>query len=480
MIRDLLPRAFAVSFLVCLLANGAGISGAAEARPNIVFILADDLGLGDLGCYGQEKIKTPRIDRLASEGMRFTRFYAGSPVCAPSRCTLMTGLHQGHAYIRSNRGVKPEGQEPIPADTVTLVGLMHKAGYATGAFGKWGLGPMESSGDPLAHGFQQFLGYNCQSHAHNFYPVRLWKNHEQLELPGNTGGTTGKTYSHDAIEQGALAFLRENRERPFFLYLPFTIPHLALQVPEDSLAEYAGKFEERPYTGKQYQPHPQPKAAYAAMITRLDRTVGRIVGLIDELKLTDNTLICFTSDNGAGEDGFAGLHTAFFRSMGDLRGWKGSMYEGGIRTPFIARWPGKIKPGSKSDLPAAFYDILPTLCDVAGVEQPKNIDGLSIAPTLLGASEQRKHEHLYGEFPGYGGWQAVWIGKWKGLRKGLQKGPAEIELYNLEQDPSEKNNVAGMHPDLVSRIAAIMAKEHEPSQLFPMKGLDAAPSGVGG
>jgi arylsulfatase len=474
MIRRLLGLPL-IAFVIAL-ASG---SDAAETRPNIVFILADDLGLGDLGCYGQEKIKTPRIDRLATEGMLFTRFYAGCPVCAPSRCTLMTGLHQGHAYIRSNRAVKPEGQEPIPANTVTLVGQMRKAGYATGAFGKWGLGPMLSSGDPLEHGFQRFLGYNCQSHAHNFYPVRLWNNHEQLELPGNTGGTTGQTYSHDVIEEGALAFLRENQNHPFFLYLPFTIPHLALQVPEDSLAEYDGKFEEQPYAGKQYQPHPKPKAAYAAMISRLDRTVGRIVDLLENLKLTDNTLICFTSDNGAGEDGFAGLHTAFFRSMGNVRGWKGSMYEGGIRTPFIARWPGKIAAGSKSDLPAAFYDLFPTLCDIADVNYPTNLDGLSIKPTLLGEGKQPTHEYLYCEFPGYGGWQAVWLGKWKGLRKNLQKGLSEIELYNLESDPSEQENIAAKEPKLVGRLAAIMAKEHVPSQLFPMKGLDAAPTKAG-
>jgi arylsulfatase A len=474
MANSVCTRLVTSGLVFLLLALSAASGHAAEVRPNIVFILADDLGVGDLGCYGQKKIKTPHIDRLAAEGMRFTRFYSGSPVCAPSRCTLMTGKHQGHAYIRDNRAVKPEGQEPIPADTVTLVRRMRDAGYASGAFGKWGLGPMESSGDPLSHGFQHFLGYNCQAHAHNFYPTWLWKNHARIPLAGNTGGVSGKTYSHDVIEQGALAFLRENRSRPFFLYLPFTIPHLALQVPEDSLAEYEGKFEEQPYTGTRYQPHPQPKAAYAAMITRLDRTVGRVIDLLAELKLSENTLICFTSDNGAGEDGFAGLHTAFFKSMGELRSWKGSMYEGGIRTPFIARWPGKIRPGSTSDLPAAFYDVLPTMCDVAGLAPPEQTDGFSLKPTLLGSGKQEKHEYLYCEFPGYGGWQAVWLDNWKGLRKGLQKGLSKIELYDLGFDPSEQENVAAMRPELVERIAAIMAKEHQPSPLFPIKGLDAA------
>lgn len=465
--------------LACLATADSAASAAEPARPNIVFILADDLGVGDLGCYGQQKIKTTRIDRLAAEGMKFSRFYAGCPVCAPSRCTLMTGKHQGHAFIRDNKAMKPEGQYPIPLDEVTLFDLFKKAGYATGAFGKWGLGPMESTGDPLTHGVQSFFGYNCQAHAHNFYPTTLWKNHEKIELPGNTGGVTGKTYSHDLIEEATLAFLRENKSKPFFLYVPFTIPHLALQVPEDSLAEYEKAFDETPYTGKQYQPHPKPKAAYAAMITRMDRSVGRIVDLLEELKLTDNTLICFSSDNGAGQDGLAGLHTAFFQSMLNMRGWKGSMYEGGIRTPFLARWPGKIKAGTSSDLPGNFADVLPTLCDIAGLTAPANIDGYSIKPTLLGTGEQKKHEYLYCEFHGYGGWQGVWLGNWKGLRKDLQKGPSSIELYDLAADPSEKEDLAAKNPDLVARIAEIMKKEHTKSELFPIKGLDgvaAAPA----
>jgi len=468
--------------LACYSVAFAAPARAADApRPNIVFILADDLGVGDLGCYGQQKIKTPRIDRLATEGMKFTRFYAGCPVCAPSRCTLMTGKHQGHAFIRDNKGMKPEGQYPIPADEVTLFDLLKKAGYATGAFGKWGLGPMESTGDPLAHGVDSFFGYNCQSKAHNFYPKTLWKNHQLVELPGNSGGVTGKTYSHDVIEEATLGFLREQAkgdkgqaQKPFFLYVPFTIPHLALQVPEDSLAEYERAFEETPYAGKAYQPHPKPKAAYAAMITRMDRSVGRIVDLLEELKLADNTLICFTSDNGAGADGFAGLHTEFFQSMLNLRGWKGSMYEGGIRVPFVARWPGKIKAGTTSDLPAAFSDVLPTLCDVAGVPTPAGIDGLSIKPTFLGVGDQPPREHLYCEFAGYGGWQAVWLGNWKGLRKNLQKELSAIELYDLANDPSEKTDLAAKHPDVVAKIAEIMQREHTPSALFPMKSLDRA------
>jgi arylsulfatase A len=271
----------------------------ARNAPNIILILADDLGWGDLGSYGQTKIKTPHLDRLAAEGMRFTQFYSGSPVCAPSRCTLMTGKHGGHAYIRNNRETQPEGQWPIPASEVTIAELLKSRGYATGAFGKWGLGFVGTEGDPNKQGFDLFYGYNCQREAHNFYPDHLWRNSERVELEGNTRGLTGKHYSHDLIEAEALRFIRDNKDRPFFAYVPFTIPHLALQVPEDSLAEYVGKLDDQPYNGKNgYLPHPTPRAAYAAMITRMDRSVGRMMALLRELELDASTLVIFSSDNG--------------------------------------------------------------------------------------------------------------------------------------------------------------------------------------
>ncbi|HEX4948133.1 MAG TPA: arylsulfatase [Blastocatellia bacterium] len=456
----------------------------ARNQPNIIFILADDLGWGDLGSYGQTKIKTPHLDRMAAEGMRFTQFYAGSPVCAPSRSVLMTGKHGGHAYIRDNREIKPEGQEPIPASEVTLAELLKSQGYVTGGFGKWGLGYPGSEGDPNKQGFDLFYGYNCQREAHNFYPDHLWRNQEKVMLAGNDRGLTGKQYSHDLIEAEALQFIKANKDRPFFLYAPFTIPHLALQVPEDSLREYVGKWDDPAYDGKNgYLPHPTPRAAYAAMVTRMDRSIGRMMALIKELGLDNNTLVMFASDNGGafGEvtkefefnpGRMGGTDYVFFGSTGKFRAFKGSVYEGGIRVPFIARWPGKIKAGTVSHLPAVFYDVLPTLCEVVKLEPPKNIDGVSLLPTLLGKGKQRQHEFLFWDFNGYGGQQAVRIGDWKGLRRNLQRGNTKIELYHLANDIGEQYDVADKHPDLVQRVAAIMAREHTRSPVFPMKFLD--------
>ena len=445
---------------------------AADKPPNIVFVLADDLGCFEVGCYGQKKIKTPNIDKLAAEGMRFTQFYAGNAVCAPSRCCLMTGKHPGHAFIRNNSEVMPEGQRPIPADTVTIAKLLKAKGYATGATGKWGLGNMASEGSPLKQGFDMFFGYNCQRHAHNHYTSWLWKNNEKIKLEGNTDGDTGKTFSHDLMEAEALAFIKANKDKPFFLYVPFTVPHVAVQVPEDSLNEYKGKWDDPPYKGeKGYRSHPHPRAAYAAMVTRMDRSVGRIMDLLKEMKLADNTIVFFSSDNGPTHN-VGGADSTFFESAGPLRGLKGSLYEGGIRTPFIARWPGKIKAGTTSDLPGGFPDVMPTLAELAGTEVPKDIDGLSIVPTLLGKGEQKKHEFLYFEFSGYGGQQSLRMGGWKAVRQNLNKGFVATELYNLKDDIGEKTNLAGKHPDVVAKAEKIMKEQHVPSALFPLKGID--------
>ena len=456
----------------------------AQGKPNVILIMADDLGWGDLGSYGQTKIKTPNLDRLAAEGMRFTQFYSGSPVCAPSRSVLMTGKHGGHAYIRNNREVQPEGQWPIPASEVTIAELLKSQGYATGAFGKWGLGFVGTEGDPNKQGFDLFYGYNCQREAHNFYPDHLWRNNQRVVLEGNDRGLTGKHYSHDLIEAEALRFIRDNKDKPFFAYVPFTIPHVALQVPEDSLAEYVGKWDDPPYDGKNgYLPHPTPRAAYAAMITRMDRSVGRVMALLQELKLDENTLVIFTSDNGGafGEvtkdfefkpGRMAGTDYVFFGSTGKFRAFKGSVYEGGIRVPFIARWPGRIKEGMVSELPAVNYDVLPTLCEVAGVKPPSSTDGVSLLPTLTGRGQQVRHEFLFWDFGGYGGQQAVRMGDWKGVRRNLHLGNTQIELYNLATDIQERQDVAAQHPDIVRRIAAIMQREHVPSDVFPIKVLD--------
>jgi arylsulfatase A len=450
---------------------------AAPRKPNVILILADDLGYAELGCYGQKKIRTPNLDRMAAQGLRFTQFYAGSPVCAPSRCALMTGKHGGHAAIRDNREFKPEGQEPLPVGEVTVADLLRKQGYDTAAIGKWGLGPPGSEADPNKRGFDLFFGYNCQRHAHNHYPTYLWRNDKRVELEGNTGGATGKQYSHDLLEAEALKFIREHKDGPFFLYLPFTVPHVAIQAPDDDiLAMYKGKWDDPAYDGKKgYQPHPSPRAGYAAMVTRLDRSVGRVLDLLRDLGLEDNTLVLFTSDNGPTHDKVGGSDSEFFESAGPLRGLKGSVYEGGIRVPCLARWPGRVKAGSVSDLPAYFPDLLPTFLDVAGAADavPKGLDGHSIAPELFGQAEkQKRHEYLFWEFAGYGGQQAVRLGDWKGVRRDLQKGKAKLQLYDLAADVGEKNDVADQHPDVVRRLEKILDTDRVPSKVFPIKGLE--------
>jgi arylsulfatase A len=443
-----------------------------ERPPNIVFILSDDLGYGELGCYGQKKIRTPCVDRMASEGMRFTNFYCGSAVCAPSRCAFMTGKHTGHAWVRDNREMKPEGQTPISADTVTVAELLKARGYATGAIGKWGLGGPGSTGDPNRRGFDLYFGVNCQRVAHNHYPTYLYRNEERVQLPGNDGTYTGRQYSHDLFEKEALDFIRARKDKPFFLYVPFMIPHVALQVPEDSLAEYKGLWEEKPYVGdKGYMPHPMPRAAHAGMITRMDRSVGRILELLANLGLDRDTIVIFSSDNGS-IDAVGGHDLEFFEANGPLRGQKALLYEGGIRIPFVARWPGHIKAGAVNDLPGAFYDLLPTFCGLSGAAVPKEVDGLSLVPTLTGADGQVRHEFLYWEFPSLGGQQAVRMGDWKGLRSDLLKRPSEVQLYDLSRDVGEKEDVAAQHPEVVKRMLDVMRREHVASTLFPIKTLD--------
>ena len=472
-------RARWITLTLGLFARFAHPAAAAEPpRPHVVFILADDLGWGDVGCYGQKKIRTPSIDALAADGIRFTQAYAGNAVCAPSRCCLMTGMHPGHAHVRDNRQWKPDvqwsGQVPLPADTVTLPRLFKEAGYATAAMGKWGLGSPENSGDPAKQGIDHFFGYYCQAHAHNHYPQYVWRNGAKVPLDGNDGSATGKQYTQDLFEAEALKFVRDHKDKPFFLYLPFTVPHLALQVPEDSLAEYRDKFPETPYTGKQYQHHATPRAAYAAMVTRMDRTVGRVMALLKELKLDENTLVIFSSDNGA-IDALAGTDAKFFGAIGNLRGMKGSLYEGGIRVPLIARWPGHIKPGTRSDLPVAFWDMVPTLCEAAWIMVPKGLDGMSVLPTLTHRDEQERRKFLYWEFPSYGGQQAVRAGKWKTVRQAMGKGPSAVELYDLAADPFESKNVAADRPDVVKQLETIAKEQHTPSEVFPLPSVDPRP-----
>ena len=440
-------------------------------KPNIVYLLADDLGYAELGCYGQEKIRTPNIDKLAVEGMKFTQHYSGNPVCAPSRCALMTGLHTGHTQVRGNKqvggkegwvlGSTTGGQWPIEADTVTVAKILKKAGYTTGAFGKWGLGLVGTTGDPNKQGFDRFYGYICQRQAHTYYPNHLWNDGRIEWIEANKDGKE-QAYSHDLIAAEALKFIRTNRDRPFFLYVPFTIPHVALQVPEDSLAEYRGKWPDPPYNGdKGYFPHPNPRACYAAMVTRMDKDVGRIMALLKELSLDDNTLVIFTSDNGPTFNG--GSDSTFFESAKPLRGLKGSVYEGGIRVPYIARWPGRIKAASTNNHISAFWDFLPTCCELTGQKQPQDIDGISMLPTLLGRDKrQNKHEYLYWELRGQ---QAIRMGKWKALR--LKPG-RKIQLYDLESDIAESKNLADKYPEIVAEMAEIFRTGRTESEVFPL------------
>jgi arylsulfatase A len=467
---------FGFKLLLSLCAFGALCGESFAEKPNIVFIMADDLGVYELGCYGQKLIRTPSVDRMAAGGTKFTQFYAGSPVCAPSRCVLMTGKHPGHAAVRNNKATPPEGQHPLPAEEVTIAELLQAKGYATGAMGKWGLGMWDTTGSPLKQGFDHFFGYNCQSHAHTHYPTYLYRDGERFELPGNDG-VTGDTYSHDLFEQEALKFIDTYKDRPFFLYLPFTIPHVAIQVPEDSLAEYKGKLgSDPPYDGtingrKSYLPHPAPRAGYAAMVTRMDRTVGRVLDKLKELKLDEKTLVIFTSDNGPTHN-VGGADSTFFQSAGHLRGFKGSLYEGGIRTPFVAYWPGTVPAGQECDVPLAFWDVLPTLAELAGADAPPGIDGISFVPALTGQGEQKRHDFLYWEFPAYGGQQVVIAGDWKAVRQNLAKGIIQTELYNLKNDPSESQDVAAEHPDIVKRLEKIMAEQHTPNADFPLPAID--------
>ena len=423
-------------------------AAAAPRKPNIVFILADDLGYRDVGCYGQDLIHTPNVDRLARDGMRFTDAYAGCTVCAPSRSVLMTGQHMGHTPIRGN------GAGSLLANEVTVAEVLHKAGYATGAFGKWGLGEEPGQpGVPTKKGFDQFFGYLNQAHAHFYYPEFLYQNEDKYPLPGNDHGKR-TTYSHDVIAEKALGFIRQNKSRPFFCYMPFTLPHWELLVPEDSLKEYRGRFPERAFIDERnhYARQNESHAAYAGMITRLDRDVGRVMTLLQELQLDRDTIVFFTSDNGPA---MPLVNDDFFRSKGSFRGNKENMYEGGIRVPMIARWPGRIRPGSVSELPWAFYDVMPTLADLAGTPAPANIDGYSVLPTLLGSGRQKMHEYLYWELlrtqPGNRwAWrketpmQAARMGHWKAVRP---KPEAPQELYNLPEHIGQTKNLPGKKPE---------------------------------
>ena len=477
----------------------SGVALSAQKRPNIVYILADDLGYGDIGAMGQTKIETPNIDAIAKNGMLFKQYYA-MPVCAPSRYSLMTGKHSGHAYIRGNdewdeRGpvwdfkameANPalEGQRPIPDSTLTIAEVCKKAGYTTALVGKWGLGGPQTEGLPNRQGFDYFFGFLCQRADHTYYPGHLWENDTRIPLnnkvedpnvkfpagldsldPANYTRYQQTDYASDFLIAAALRFLDNNSAKPFFLYYASPLPHVSLQAPQRWIDHYHEKFgDEKPFLGGSYFPCRYPRATYAAMISTLDEEIGRIVKKLKELNVYDNTIIIFTSDNGTASN--AGVDGPWFNSGGPFKsqpGWgKGFVHEGGIRMPFLIQWPGKIKSGSTTNQIAATWDFMPTLCQIIGVTSPKNIDGISYLPTVLHNNTQQKdHPYLYWEFPESGGQQAVRIGQWKGIRLNIKKGNLKIQLFDLATDIQETYDVADSHPDIVKQMEEVMKKEHE-------------------
>ena len=464
--------------------------------PNIIYIYADDLGYGELGCYGQQKIKTPNIDRLAREGMRFTNHYTGAPVCAPARCMLLTGKHGGHSYIRGNYELgsfadeKEGGQMPLPEGVFTLPAMMKKAGYTTALCGKWGLGMNNNTGSPLKHGFDYYYSVLDQKQGHNHYPTHIWENDKWDSLnnpvinvhrkPDSTSSDAikfdyykGNDYAPGKITGKALAFIQKNKNKPFFLYLPYTLPHLALQAPEENVKKYIGQYDEKPYYGQNgYVGTKYPLSTYAAMITYLDEQVGIVMKKIKELGLDGNTIIMFSSDNGAAFN-VGGVQTSFFNSVSGLRGLKMDLYEGGIRIPFIARWPGKISANTISDHVSTQYDLMATLAELTK-QRLTNTDGISLLPTLLGNSpKQIKHTHLYFEYPEKGGQVAIRMGDWKAVKTDMRKNKsAGWQLFNLKTDRNETTDVASQHPELLKQFDTLLKKEHQCSHIQEWEFID--------
>lgn len=458
--RQALARMAAATTAMTAGACARAATGAPGRRPNIIFILADDLGYGDLGCYGQERIATPNIDALAAEGIRFTQCYSGSTVCAPSRCCLMTGRHTGHATIRGNLNV------PLRPEDVTVAEILRDAGYRTGLVGKWGLGEPDTTGIPNRKGFDYFFGYLNQSHAHNYYPEYLWRNEERVPLEGNRDAANPKNvseqcavYSHDLFTREALEFVEREKDHPFFLYLAYTIPHAN---NERGAAEGNGMEvpDLGPYADKDW---PAPQKGHAAMIARMDADIGKIMERLKTLGIDENTVVFFSSDNGTHKEG--GADPAFFKSSGPLRGYKRDLYEGGIRVPMLARWPGNIAPGAVSDAAWAFWDFLPTAAAIAGANAPNAIDGVNALPALLGKSFDSERP-LYWEFHEKGFARAARQGKWKAL----WKDPAEpLELYDLDADRGEQHDVAAAHRDIAARLRTFIEGARTPSERWPGK-----------
>ncbi|MBR8535156.1 arylsulfatase [Carboxylicivirga sediminis] len=488
---------FTISLNGCLTTNTKQTKEA--NKPNIIYILADDLGYGELGCYGQKQIETPHIDALAASGMLFKQHYSGAPVCAPSRCVLMTGKHMGHSYVRGNDEWKErgdvwnykaqiadstlEGQRPLPKETQTIGRLLQSNGYKTAVVGKWGLGAPHTDGIPTKQGFDYFFGYNCQRQAHTYYPVHLYENENRFYLNNDTVAPGTKLadgadpydidnykpynlneYSPDLMFGRITNFIEHSKDEPFFLYWATPIPHAPIQAPQHWVDYYTQKFgDEEPYDGNRgYFPHRYPHAGYAAMVSYLDERVGQLIAQLKELGQYENTIIIFSSDNGPTYNG--GTDSPWFNSGGPFNSkygsGKGFLHEGGIRVPMIASWPGHIKAGSESEHISAFWDVLPTLCDIGGVEKPEDTDGISFLPELMG-EQQEVHQYLYWEYPEYGGQLAVRLGNFKAICKNVRKeNNTQFELYNLELDPQEQNNIAASHPEILVQVGQILNDEH--------------------
>jgi arylsulfatase A-like enzyme len=471
-----------------------------QPPPNIIYILADDLGYNEIGAYGQQMIKTPTLDQLARDGMRFTQHYSGSPVCAPSRGSLLTGKHTGTAYVRDNFEVggwgpdEPEGQLPLLDAEITIAEMLKPAGYATGFVGKWGLGGPDSEGHPNNQGFDRFYGYLCQRIAHNYYPTHLWSDseadsldngewfaaHQTLDAPFATDQEyydrfAGNDYAPDLMREAAVDFIDQHASDPFFLVFASPVPHLALQVPEESLKEYPDSMDTGPFLGGPYLPHPRPKAAYAAMITRMDSDIATILERLEAHGIDDNTIVMFSSDNGATY--VDGSYPDYFDSVGEFRGLKGSVFEGGIRVPMIVRWPGTVEAGSDTDHVSAFWDVMPTIAEMAGAQIPEGIDGESFLPALRGDTTEKDRSPLYWEYHAFGGMQAVRMGEWKGVRLQIRRQEdSPVLLFNLNDDPSETTDVSAEHPDVVAQIRAFM-DARTPSHLDRWNFIPDRPSG---
>ncbi len=501
------------SLLICVLLLSAGCKNNDPGRkPNIILILADDLGYGELGCYGQKKIETPNIDKLAKRGVVFTQSYSGSPVCAPSRCVLLSGQHTGNSYIRGNdewneRGEvwnyremladsTLEGQRPLPDSLILLPKVLQSVGYSTAMFGKWGLGAPHTNSIPNNKGFDYFLGYNCQRQAHTYLPLHLYENEKRIYLNNDTVPPHTKLdpktdlidensyikfthgeYAPDVIFDGLLDFVENKSDEPFFIYWATPIPHVPLQAPAEWINYYRDKFgDEKPYNGgKGYFPVRYPNATYAAMISYLDMNIGKLIEKLKSEGKYENTIIIFTSDNGPTFAG--GVDVQFFNSAGVLNHdpgrIKASVYEGGIRVPTIISWPGNTDNGGSYDGITSFPDLYQTIIEFADAQQPGKSDGLSLIPTLTGEGQQKKHEYLYWEFPERNGMQAVRMGNWKAIRKNIKAGDLTIELYDIETDPMELSDISMKYPEIVEKISEIMDKEHEEPKvdLFKMKAL---------